>query len=137
MAIVSRLHRFVVGVDTHARTHTFAILVAATGELFASDTFPVTASGMSRAIAWAARRTGGDMDTLWVIEGIGSYGAGIARVAAANGYLVVEAPRMNARAQRATGKSDSIDARSITAAVLPLDEQELPHPRRDDGSRAA
>lgn len=137
MAIVSHIHPFVVGVDTHARTHTFAILVASTGEQLASDTFPATTAGMKRAIDWAARRTGGDMDSLWVVEGIGSYGAGIARAAEADGYPVVEAPRMDARARRGTGKSDPIDARAIAAAVLPLDEQQLRRPRRDDGSRAA
>ncbi|MFV0434214.1 MAG: IS110 family transposase [Leucobacter sp.] len=137
MAIVSHVHPFVVGVDTHARTHTFAILVATTSELLASDTFPATAAGMSRAIDWAARRTGGDMDSLWVIEGVGSYGAGLARAVAADGYPVVEAPRMNARALRGTGKSDPIDARTIAAAVLPLDELQLRRPRRDDGVRAA
>lgn len=77
------------------------------------------------------------MDSLWVVEGIGSYGAGIARAAEADGYPVVEAPRMDARARRGTGKSDPIDARAIAAAVLPLDEQHLRRPRRDDGSRAA
>ena len=43
MTIVAYAHPFVIGVDTHARTHTLAVLVA--------------------------RRTGGDLATLWVIEG--------------------------------------------------------------------
>lgn len=109
MAIVSHIHPFVVAVDTHARTHTLAIVVATTG----------------------------DMDALWVIEGSGSCGAGIARAAAAHGSTVVEAPRMDARARRGTGKSDPINARAIAAAVLPVDEQQLRRQRRDDGTRAA
>src|SRR5699024_1893716 len=92
---------------------------------------------MNRAIDWAARRTGGDMDTLWVVEGIGSYGANIAQAVSALGYLVVEAPRMNARARRGTGKSDPIDARAIAAAVLALEEQQLRYGRQNDGVRAA
>ena len=58
MTIVAHTRPYVVGVDTHARTHSFAILVAATGELLATEQFPATTSGMTRAIAWAGRRTG-------------------------------------------------------------------------------
>lgn len=53
---------------------------------------------MARALSWTARRTGGDLDTRWVIEGVASYGAGLAATVAQAGYEVVEAARMNARA---------------------------------------
>jgi len=33
VTIVAHAHPFVVGVDTHARNHTIAILIASTGEL--------------------------------------------------------------------------------------------------------
>jgi hypothetical protein len=72
-----------------------------------------------------------------VIEGIGTYGARLARVAADAGYRVVEAARMNARANRGIGKSDPLDARRIAQAVLSLDVTELRTPRGDDGVRAA
>ena len=75
MTIVAHAHPFVIGVDTHARTHTLAVLVAVTGELIATEQFPTTDAGLNRAIAWAARRTGGDLTTLWAIEGIATYGA--------------------------------------------------------------
>jgi transposase len=61
MTIVAHAHPFVVGVDTHARTHTFAVLVAGTGELIATEQFPATDAGIDRAIGWTARRTGGDL----------------------------------------------------------------------------
>ena len=48
MTIVAHAHPFVVGVDTHARTHTLAVLVAATGELAATEKFPATDAGMDR-----------------------------------------------------------------------------------------
>lgn len=86
------------------------------------------------AIAWAARRTGGDLGALWVIEGIGSYGAQLARQAGLAGYRAVEAARMGRAGRRGIGKSDPIDARRIAAAVLPLDEEQLRTPadeRRD------
>ena len=77
MTIVAQAHSFVIGVDTHARNHVFAVL-AATGEVIDSAQFPNTTAGMVPAMSWVTRRTGGDHSTLWVIEGVASYGAGLA-----------------------------------------------------------
>jgi transposase len=137
MAIVAHAHPFVIGVDTHARSHAVAVLDTSTGARIDAAQFPSSKAGLARAIDWAGRRTGGDMASLWVIEGIGTYGAGLARAAAQGGYPVVEAARMNARGHRGIGKSDPLDAQRIAAAVLPLDITELRHPRRDEGTRAA
>ena len=54
MTIVTHAYPFVIGVDTHARTHTLAVLTAA-GEELACEQFPTTATGIARAIAWAGR----------------------------------------------------------------------------------
>lgn len=137
MTIVAHAHPFVIGVDTHARNHALTVLAAVTGEIISAEQFPATAAGMTRAVAWAARRTGGDLNALWVIEGAASYGARLARTVADAGYQVVEAARMNARSNRGLGKSDPLDAHRIAAAVLPLDVNELRRPRSDDGERAA
>jgi len=137
MAIVAHTHPFVIGVDTHAQNHALAILAAPTGEVIDDAQFPATAAGLARAVSWAGRRTGGDLDVLWVIEGVGTYGARLARAAADSGYPVVEAARMNARANRGVAKSDPLDARRIAQAVLPLDLTALRQPRADDGVRAA
>jgi len=134
--IVAHAHPFVVGVDTHARSHTLSILIAATGEQIDSAQFPAADAGIARAVAWAARRTSGDLEALWVIEGVGSYGARLAAAVESNGYQVVEAPRMNARGNRGVGKSDPLDARRIAAAALPLEIDRLRVPREDDGVRA-
>lgn len=99
--------------------------------------FPTTDAGMSRAIAWAGRRTGGDADALWVIEGVATYGARLTALVVDTGYRVAEAPRMSARANRSLGKSDPLDARRIAAAVLPVDETRLRVPRAGDGVRTA
>ena len=136
MTIVAHAHPFVVGVDTHARNHVLAVL-AATGEAIDTAQFPTTAAGIARAISWAARRTGGDLAALWVIEGVASYGAGLAGAVERSGYEVVEAARMNARANHGVGKSDPLDARRIAAAVLPLDTGQLRRPRLAEGVRAA
>lgn len=37
MTIVAHTRPFVIGADTHARTHTIAILAAPTGEVIASE----------------------------------------------------------------------------------------------------
>ena len=137
MAIVAHSHPFVIGVDTHARNHAISILACPHGEILDEGQFPATAAGLARAASWVARRTGGDLAVLWVIEGTGTYGARLARVVADAGYEVVEAPRMSARANRGIGKSDPLDARRIAAAALPLDVTQLRHPRADDGVRAA
>ncbi|MGI9093394.1 MAG: IS110 family transposase [Mycobacteriales bacterium] len=91
MTIVAHAHPFVIGVDTHARSHALTVLACPHGELVDSAQFPTTAAGITRAVDWAARRTGGDVQALWVIEGIGTYGAQLARAVAVAGYQVVEA----------------------------------------------
>ncbi|BDT92476.1 hypothetical protein IFM12275_24520 [Nocardia sputorum] len=136
MTIVAHNHPYVIGVDTHARNHVLAIL-AATGQPIDSAEFPTTKAGMARAIAWAARRTGGNLAALWAVEGVATYGAQLAAAIAESGYQVVEAPQMNARVHRGVGKSDPLDARRIAEAALPLEETQLRHPRSDEGERAA
>lgn len=137
MAIVAHTHPFVIGVDTDARNHAVSILACPHGEVIDEAQFPATSAGLARAVSWVARRTEGDLGALWVIEGIGTYGARLAGTAADTGYTVVEAPRMNARANRGIGKSDPLDARRIAGAALPLHETQLRQPRADDGVRAA
>src|SRR5699024_4011705 len=118
MTIVAHAHPFVIGGDTHARNHVLAIL-AATGEIIDTGQFSTPAAGLARTIAWVGRRSGEDLASLWVIEGVASYGAGLAATVARDGYEVVEAARMNARGNRGLGKSDPLDAHRIAAAVLP------------------
>ena len=137
MTIVAHAHPFVIGVDTHARTHTMTVLVAATGELVATEQFPTTNAGLDRAIDWVVRRTNGELSSLWVIEGVASYGAHLASAVNQAGFEVVEAARMDTRAHRGIGKSDPLDARRIAAAVLSLEPEQLRRPRSDDGIRAA
>lgn len=137
MTTVAQTRPFVIGVDCHARTHTYAIIEAHTRRQVACEQFPTTGAGISRALAWVGRRTGGDMASLWVIEGIGTYGARLARSVTDAGYDVAEAPRMSARERRGIGKSDPLDAAAIANAVLGLDAAQLRAPRQDEGVRAA
>lgn len=48
---------YIIGVDTHAATHTFAVLDN-TGVRHHTQTFPTTEAGIRRTLAWAGRRTG-------------------------------------------------------------------------------
>jgi transposase len=102
-----------------------------------ASSFRAPVPGSTGAIAWVARHTGGDLGALWVIEGIATYGARLARAVTQAGYEAVEAPRMSARARRGIGKSDPLDAAAMAAAVLGSDETRLRQPRQDEGVRAA
>src|SRR5690625_7430041 len=92
MTIVAHAHPFVIGVDTHARNHVLAIL-AATGEIIDTGQFPTTAAGLARTIAWVGRRTGEDLASLWVIEGVASCGECLAASVARGGLGVMESGR--------------------------------------------
>lgn len=126
--IVSEQYQFVVGVDTHAATHTLSVLTAATGSVIDTDSFPTTAAGLSRALAWVARRSP-EGAVLVVVEGTGSYGAILPERLELAGYRVVEAARMPAGDRRGVGKNDLLDATRIARAVLGLAEHELRTPR--------
>jgi transposase len=64
-SIVADFYRFVVGVDTHAATHSYAI-VSANGALIDQASFPTTRAGLRRARDWVGRRTDGDLDGVLV-----------------------------------------------------------------------
>lgn len=67
MAIVAEIYDFVIGIDTHSRTHTYAIGNTTTGAKVGCEAFPVTKPGMNRAITWIHRNTTGEI--LATIEG--------------------------------------------------------------------
>jgi transposase len=111
--IVADTYQFVIGVDTHAATHHYAIIDTRTGGLVDDAEFPTHAKGLLRAAAWITRRTGeataGDLDRVLIsIEGTRSYGAQIAALLAQAGYRVVDAP--SPKRERGSAKNDHIDA---------------------------
>jgi transposase len=105
MSTIAHSHRFVVGVDTHARNHVYAIATA-TGEIIDTRSFPTSRAGMSRALAWVTRRTDGNHQILWVIEGAASYGARLTATLLDDGHQVAEAPQIGRHLAHGTGKSD-------------------------------
>ena len=110
MSIVADHCEFVVGVDTHAATHTYALLGSPSGKQLGQETFPTTTTGLNRAVAWVGRRTGGNVDAVLIsAEGTGSYGAVMTELMSETGYRVVEAPAPSAARLRGTGKTDTLD----------------------------
>jgi len=133
---VAKMYSFVVGVDTHAKKHVYAIMTN-TGEHLETRDFPTTSTGIKRAITWAGRRTGGDVNTLWVVEGTSSYGAVLTGAVTDAGYKVTEAPGGYAKIGRGVGKTDPLDAQRMAVAALPVEAGKLRIPRLNEGARAA
>lgn len=132
MSIVADNYTFVVGVDTHARTHTYAIL-GPDGRLVDQRVFPTHPSGLGRALDWIGRRTNAAINTtLLSVEGTGSYGAQLSAAAAKQGYRVVEAPVPSRHGQ---AKTDALDAQRAARGVLALPVDRLRDHRRHDGQR--
>ncbi len=135
MSTVRDEYTNIVGVDTHARTNTYAILAAATGQVMDTATFPTSPPGLKRAIAWIDRRSEPGK-TLVAIEGTNSYGSGLTRALRATALDICEVrpPRRTSRAGR--GKSDDIDALAAARTVLGEQISALLDPRAE-GNREA
>jgi transposase len=102
------------GVDTHADTHTAAVLDTA-GRLLAHRQFPATPAGYAQLTDWLAAH--GQLQRVGV-EGTGVYGAGLARHLTAAGIRLVEVDRPDRKTRRFAGKSDPIDAEAAARAAL-------------------
>ena len=126
MTVVAEQYTYVVGADTHARTHTYAVIEAATGRLTGQATFPASAPGISRALDWISRQAPGPV--LAAVEGTGSYGAGLNAALKMAGISVAEAHPPK-RAERRHGKSDAIDAEAAARSVLRQEVEMLATPR--------
>ncbi|WP_314326654.1 IS110 family transposase [Paenarthrobacter ilicis] len=135
MAIIAEEFEFVVGVDTHARTHTFTVVHAPTGAVVDTAAFPTTSAGMDRAVNWIRRRAGGER-VFAAVAGTSSYGARLTQALLAADIEVGEV-RPPTRSSRAlTGKSDPIDAEAAARSVLGRPRDQVTEPRAA-GTRAA
>jgi transposase len=124
----------VIGVDTHRDTH-HAEIAHPSGAVIAACSIPNTSAGYAQLLAWAGQHAPGPRLVI-SIEGTRSYGAGLARAAAASGLVVTECEQPTRKARRGKGKSDPIDAHLAVLAALQLDAARLPAPRAD-GDREA
>ncbi|WP_460885269.1 IS110 family RNA-guided transposase, partial [Paractinoplanes abujensis] len=102
------------GVDTHADTHT-AALIDQTGRLLGREQFPADVAGYQTLLAWM--RSHGPIRAVGV-EGTGSYGAGLARHLHQEAVTVLDVDRSDRRTRRRRGKSDPVDAEAAARSVL-------------------
>jgi hypothetical protein len=128
MTIVADQYDLVIGVDTHAASHTLAAVRAGTGAVGQHVKFPTSPAGLRHAAAWIQRRSH-NARTLIVIDGAGSYGAVFTEQLIAAGLIVAEAPDVPALTRRRSGKSDALDAVAIAHAARSLDVDQLRRPR--------
>jgi transposase len=109
-----------IGVDTHKRAHV-AVALDALGAQLDSKEIVTTAAGYRSLLSWA-RELG---LPAFVIEGTGSYGAGLVRFLERAGATVYECERPR-RQERRRGKSDLIDAALAARRLLSGDRLSLP-----------
>jgi len=133
VTIIAEHFDHVIGVDTHARTHTLVVLDAA-GVKRKADTFPTSTPGLKRAQDWIGRNAPGR--TLVAMEGTGSYGALFAERLEQAGFPVMET-KPPKRQSRRHGKSDIIDAELAARFALASPSGSSAAPRRNSGDRAA
>lgn len=115
------------GVDTHADTHTAAV-IDLLGRVLGTREFPADPPGYLALLGWIA----GFGQVIRVgVEGTGSYGAGLTRLFHERKIEVVEVDRPNRRTRRSQGKSDPIDA--IEAAKTAAAHQRNGTPKQRDG----
>lgn len=94
MATVAHTCPSVIGVDTPARTHTYAVLPPNGGIWAPSRSGTRTRAAPARSLGSPPRER--RPRALGVIEGTGSYGALLAGTVIGAGYRVVETPRFRA-----------------------------------------
>ena len=103
-----------VGVDTHKEIHV-AAAVDRQGTPVGEECFPATRQGHRRLESWA--RSLGDVLRVGV-ECSGSYGSGLTRHLAKNGFAVLEVTFPDKTVRRKRGKDDFIDAEMAAEAAF-------------------
>jgi transposase len=99
----------VIGVDPDRDRITVAVVEVATTGVVAKAVFATSLVGYREALSFATVHSS-VLRRVWSIEGAGSYGAGIARVASDAGECVVGFDRPDGRAAKDGAKSDELDA---------------------------
>lgn len=129
MSIVADAFTYVIGVDTHAKHHQYALLATATGQVLEQRSFPTSPAGLRRALAWIQRRTTTDK-VLVAVEGTGSYGRTLTRLLLTEEIAVTEVRPPTKASRTRHGKTDQFDAAAAARLVLPADATTLAHPRQ-------
>lgn len=116
---------FVIGVDTHKKSHT-ASIVEPTGAQVVQLAVGADASGYRRVFKFGCEHAPGRR--VWAIEGSGSFGSGLSTYLLQQGEWIVEVARPARPARRNGAKSDELDA--TRAAREALARKHLAQPRQ-------
>ena len=115
---------YVVGVDTHLDEHVLVVVAAPAGAVVARRALRASARGYREALDFAEQHANGAR--AWAIEGVGHYGAGLARFLSGHGEQVLEISRQPRGERRLHGKDDSLDAIRTARAALASETLALP-----------
>jgi transposase len=102
------------GVDTHSETHVCVALEGA-GRRLGELVFPNSETGYAEVLRWAL---GFGAPVAAVVEGTGSYGAGLSRYLRTKGVSVWEVNRTSRQHRRRYGKHGAADAEAAARAVI-------------------
>jgi transposase len=125
MAMLADTVDGVIGVDTHRDTLA-AAAVTQVGGVLAQTTTSANAAGYQHLLGFACSTVPGRR--VWAVEGVGSFGAGLAVFLQQRGEHVLEVGRPKRPASRTGAKSDALDA--VRAAREALGQEHLAIPRR-------
>ena len=112
--ISNRPVQVIIGVDTHKDQHV-AVAIDGRGVRLDEKQVAVSVCGYEELERWS--RDLGHVHAFGV-EGMGSYGAGLARFLTGQGYTVIEVNRPDRSVRHRKGKSDPTDAEMAARSVL-------------------
>lgn len=115
----------VVGVDTHKETHSAAMLNEL-GVMQGGLEAAASAAGYRQLLGWARTKSEA---RVWVVEGTGSYGAGLAAYLSEQGEVVYEGDHPKRSWRGPAGKSDQLDAIWVAKESLSRRRPSLPRAR--------
>ena len=115
--MLAEMVKQVIGIDPDRDWVTTSIVDAATTGETASARYETTRVGYTRLLEWANQHTSGT-ERAWVVEGTGSYGAGVATYLSAAGEWVIEFNQPYPT--RDGAKTDALDARRAAIQALSL-----------------
>jgi transposase len=115
----------VVGVDTHKETHSAALLNEL-GVVQGGLEVAASLAGYRQLLGWARSTSAA---RVWVVEGTGSYGAGLAKYLSEQDEVVYEGDHPKRSWRGAAGKSDQLDAIWVAKEALSRPRPNLPRAR--------
>ena len=115
----------VVGVDTHKASHSAALLNEL-GVVQGGLEVAASAAGYRQLLGWARSQS---KARVWVVEGTGSYGAGLAKYLSEQDEVVYEGDHPKRSWRGPAGKSDQLDAIWVAKEALSGQRRSLPRAR--------